>query len=100
LASAAIDPDHATAARAGLAAGYALGIVRRERWGVTGNCHRGNIGTFRALLCIYLGASADGRRWMSDGTRTLERVSVRRVALLWASAAAGILGLLVSAAVL
>jgi CubicO group peptidase (beta-lactamase class C family) len=39
--------------RAGLQPGYALGLVRRERWGITGKCHLGNIGTFRAILCLY-----------------------------------------------
>lgn len=46
-------PVGTEAARAGLANGYALGLVRRERWGITGKCHLGNIGTFRAILCTY-----------------------------------------------
>ena len=41
------------AARAGLAAGYALGLARRDRHGVVGRCHLGNIGTFRSVLCLY-----------------------------------------------
>jgi CubicO group peptidase (beta-lactamase class C family) len=41
------------AARSGLAAGYALGLVRRDRHGVVGRCHLGNIGTFRSAICLY-----------------------------------------------
>jgi hypothetical protein len=41
------------AARAGLAAGYALGLARRDRHGVVGRCHLGNIGTFRSAICLY-----------------------------------------------
>jgi CubicO group peptidase (beta-lactamase class C family) len=41
------------AARGGLAAGYALGLVRRDRHGVVGRCHLGNIGTFRSAICLY-----------------------------------------------
>lgn len=41
------------AARGGLAAGYALGLARRDRHGVVGRCHLGNIGTFRSVLCLY-----------------------------------------------
>jgi len=41
------------AARAGLAAGYALGLARRDRNGVVGRCHLGNIGTFRSAICLY-----------------------------------------------
>ena len=37
---------------AGLAGGYGLGLVTRERWGRRWFCHLGNIGTFRAILCI------------------------------------------------
>lgn len=46
-------PTTTDAARAGLAAGYGLGLMRRERWGRIGHCHLGNIGTFRAILCLY-----------------------------------------------
>lgn len=46
-------PRTTEAAATGLAAGYAHGLLRRERWGITGNCHLGNIGTFRAILCVY-----------------------------------------------
>ncbi|HET9453150.1 MAG TPA: serine hydrolase domain-containing protein, partial [Gemmatimonadaceae bacterium] len=46
-------PEGTEAARAGLTAGYALGLATRERWGVPGKCHAGNLGTFRALLCLY-----------------------------------------------
>jgi CubicO group peptidase (beta-lactamase class C family) len=41
------------AARAGLQAGYALGLARRDRHGVVGRCHLGNIGTFRSAICLY-----------------------------------------------
>lgn len=46
-------PRETDAARAGLAAGYALGLARRDRHGAVGRCHFGNIGTFRAALCVY-----------------------------------------------
>jgi CubicO group peptidase (beta-lactamase class C family) len=46
-------PTTTEAARAGLAAGYALGLVRRDRHGVVGRCHLGNIGTFRSAICLY-----------------------------------------------
>jgi CubicO group peptidase (beta-lactamase class C family) len=46
-------PTTTDAARAGLAAGYALGLVRRDRHGVVGRCHLGNIGTFRSAICLY-----------------------------------------------
>lgn len=46
-------PRTTEAAQAGLHVGYALGLQRRERWGITGNCHLGNIGTFRSILCLY-----------------------------------------------
>jgi CubicO group peptidase (beta-lactamase class C family) len=41
------------AARAGLRAGYALGLAHRDRHGVVGRCHLGNIGTFRSTICLY-----------------------------------------------
>ena len=41
------------AAQGGLAAGYALGLARRDRHGVVGRCHLGNIGTFRSAICLY-----------------------------------------------
>jgi CubicO group peptidase (beta-lactamase class C family) len=41
------------AARGGLNAGYALGLARRDRHGVVGRCHLGNLGTFRAAICAY-----------------------------------------------
>ena len=46
-------PTTTEAARAGLAAGYVLGLMRRDRHGVVGRCHLGNLGTFRAALCIF-----------------------------------------------
>lgn len=41
------------AAKHGLNAGYALGIGRRDRHGVIGYCHGGNIVGFVAMLCIF-----------------------------------------------
>jgi hypothetical protein len=41
------------AANHGLIAGYTLGIGRRDRHGVIGYCHGGNIVGFVAMLCIY-----------------------------------------------
>jgi CubicO group peptidase (beta-lactamase class C family) len=41
------------AANAGLAAGYALGLGRRDRHGVVGYCHGGNIVGFVAMLCLF-----------------------------------------------
>jgi CubicO group peptidase (beta-lactamase class C family) len=46
-------PTSTESARAGLAAGYALGLARRDRHGVIGNCHFGSIGTFRGALCLF-----------------------------------------------
>lgn len=46
-------PTTTEAARAGLAAGYAFGLMRRDRHGVLGRCHLGNQGTFRASLCLF-----------------------------------------------
>lgn len=41
------------AARAGLAAGYALGLGRRDRHGAVALCHGGNTVGFRAMLCLF-----------------------------------------------
>lgn len=46
-------PTGTEAGRAGLAAGYALGLGRRDRHGVIGYCHGGNIIGFVAMLCIF-----------------------------------------------
>ncbi len=46
-------PTTTQATSAGLATGYALGLMQRERWGITGRCHLGNSGTFRGILCLY-----------------------------------------------
>ncbi len=43
------------AAEAGLIAGYALGLGRRDRHGVVGYCHGGNIVGFVAMLCVFPG---------------------------------------------
>lgn len=41
------------AAKAGLQAGYALGLQYRDRHGVRGLCHSGNIVGYRAMFCLY-----------------------------------------------
>jgi CubicO group peptidase (beta-lactamase class C family) len=41
------------AASAGLQAGYGLGLSRRDRYGVIGRCHDGNIVGYRANLCLF-----------------------------------------------
>jgi hypothetical protein len=46
-------PSTTDAAKNGLIAGYTLGIGRRDRHGVIGYCHGGNIVGFVAMLCIY-----------------------------------------------
>ena len=46
-------PHGTDAAKEGLAAGYALGLGRRDRHGVVGYCHGGNIVGFVAMLCIF-----------------------------------------------
>ncbi|MDX1555328.1 MAG: serine hydrolase domain-containing protein [Xanthomonadales bacterium] len=46
-------PYGTEAAAGGLLAGYALGLGRRDRHGVVGFCHGGNIVGFVAMVCIY-----------------------------------------------
>jgi len=46
-------PFETRAAKEGLIAGYALGIGRRDRHGVVGYCHGGNIVGFVAMLCVF-----------------------------------------------
>lgn len=46
-------PIGTRAAEVGLVAGYALGLGRRDRHGVVGYCHGGNIVGFVAMLCIF-----------------------------------------------
>lgn len=46
-------PFATEAANEGLIAGYALGLGRRDRHGVVGYCHGGNIVGFVAMLCIF-----------------------------------------------
>jgi CubicO group peptidase (beta-lactamase class C family) len=41
------------AARAGLQAGYGLGLARRDRHGVVGLCHSGDVVGFHAMLCLF-----------------------------------------------
>lgn len=44
---------HATdAGRAGLPVGYALGLFRRDRHGVVGLCHGGDVVGFHGMLCL------------------------------------------------
>lgn len=46
-------PTSTDAARAGLQVGYALGLARRDRHGVVGLCHAGDVVGFHAMLCVY-----------------------------------------------
>ena len=46
-------PAGTEAADRGLAAGYSLGLARRDRHDVVGYCHTGNIAGYVAALCIY-----------------------------------------------
>lgn len=46
-------PRTTEAARADLDIGYSLGLATRDRHGVIGRCHGGNIVGFWALLCVY-----------------------------------------------
>ncbi|MBY8826223.1 serine hydrolase domain-containing protein [Sphingomonas colocasiae] len=46
-------PVGTDAARAGLRAGYALGLSRRDRDSHVGLCHAGDIVGFHAMLCLY-----------------------------------------------
>lgn len=46
-------PFATEAANEGLIAGYALGLGRRDRHGVVGYCHGGNVVGFVAMLCIF-----------------------------------------------
>lgn len=76
-------PTTTEAAQAGLAAGYALGLARRERWGITGKCHLGNSGTFRAILCLY---PAQQRAFFASFNSDPEQGNFDRVDSLIASA--------------
>jgi CubicO group peptidase (beta-lactamase class C family) len=46
-------PVGTEAAQAGLAAGYGLGLARRDRHGVVGLCHEGSTVGYRAMLCLF-----------------------------------------------
>lgn len=48
------------AARAGLDAGYGLGLRRRDRHGVIGLCHDGSVVGFHAMLCMFPDARHPG----------------------------------------
>lgn len=76
-------PTLTEAAQAGLAAGYAHGLARRERWGITGHCHLGNTGTFRAILCVY---PAHQRGFFASYNSDPEQGNFNRVDSLLASA--------------
>lgn len=76
-------PTLTEAAQAGLAAGYAHGLLRRERWGMTGKCHFGNIGTFRAMFCMY---PAHQRAFFASYNSDPEQGNFSRVDSLLASA--------------
>jgi CubicO group peptidase (beta-lactamase class C family) len=69
-------PTTTEAARAGLAAGYALGLMRRDRHGAIGRCHLGNMGTFRAALCLY---PDDGRAFFVSHNVDPENANFDRV---------------------
>ncbi|QSX78756.1 serine hydrolase domain-containing protein [Agrilutibacter solisilvae] len=53
------------AARAGLQAGYALGLRRRDRHGVVGLCHDGSVVGFHAMLCLFPEARGGGRAFVT-----------------------------------
>jgi hypothetical protein len=46
-------PMGTEAAEAELAAGYGLGLARRDRHGVVGLCHEGSTVGYRAMLCLF-----------------------------------------------
>ncbi len=46
-------PSRTEATNGGLVAGYALGLGRRDRHGVVGYCHGGNVVGFVAMLCVF-----------------------------------------------
>lgn len=46
-------PLRTEAAQAGLSAGYALGLSRRDRHGVVGRCRDGTTVGYRAMLCLF-----------------------------------------------
>lgn len=48
-------PSGTQVANGGLGAGYALGLGRRDRHGVVGFCHGGNVVGFVAMLCVFPG---------------------------------------------
>ena len=57
LLRAMANPVTTDAARAGLSVGFALGLVRRDRHGVVGRCHGGDVVGFHAMLCLLPDAS-------------------------------------------
>ena len=55
-------PDGTAAARAGLPAGYGLGLFTRDRHGAVGLCHGGSVVGWRAMACVFPRAYPDGPR--------------------------------------
>jgi CubicO group peptidase (beta-lactamase class C family) len=51
-------PTTTETARSGLQEGYALGLARRDRHGVVGLCHAGDVVGFHAMLCVFPDAAA------------------------------------------
>jgi CubicO group peptidase (beta-lactamase class C family) len=49
------NPGGTEAAQAGLPVGYALGLFRRDRHGVVGRCHGGDVVGFHGMLCLLPG---------------------------------------------
>lgn len=47
------NPADTETARAGLHAGYGLGLSRRDRHGALGLCHSGNTVGYRAMFCVF-----------------------------------------------
>lgn len=64
------------AVRAGLHAGYALGLARRDRYGAIGYCHNGTIVGFVALICLY---REDGKAFVISINTDSERARYERV---------------------
>ena len=45
-------PNGTAAARAGVPAGYGLGLFTRDRHGAVGLCHGGSVAGWRAMACV------------------------------------------------
>ena len=46
-------PNGTAAARAGVRAGYGLGLFTRDRQGAVGLCHGGSVAGWRAMACVF-----------------------------------------------